>query len=86
MIRDRIVLSVCDKSIHNKKIFYEKKFDYQKRIYICRDNEKTSLQLKNIDEVKYVKSKLLKERHQPKKDKGHWVIGTHGGEPKYDDD
>ena len=85
MIRDRIVLGVRDNSTR-KKLLQEKKLDLQKCIDICRANEKTASQLRNIEEVQYVKSKPHKGRPQPKKDKGHRVQGAYGGKPKYEDD
>nr|XP_022296799.1 uncharacterized protein K02A2.6-like [Crassostrea virginica] len=85
MIRDRIVLGVRDNSTR-KKLLQEKKLDLQKCIDICRANEKTASQLRNIEEVQYVKSKPHKGRPQPKKDKGHRVQGAYEGKPKYEDD
>ena len=72
MIQDRIVLGVRDNSTR-KKLLQGKKLNLQKFIDICRCNEKTASQLRNIEEMQYVKSKPLKGRPQPKKNKGHRV-------------
>lgn len=81
MIRDRIVLGIRDNSTR-KKLLQEKKLDLQRCKDICRANEKTASQLKDIEDVQFVKSMSFKGKYL----KGKWQRNqsTSGSKAKYD--
>lgn len=54
MIRDRIVVGIRDNHTR-KKLLHEKGLDLQRCVDICRANEKSSYQLRAIEEVQFVR-------------------------------
>lgn len=54
MIRDRIVVGIRDNHTR-KKLLQEKGLDQQRCVDICRANEKSSYQLRAIEEVQFVR-------------------------------
>lgn len=83
MIRDQIVLGIRDNSTR-KKLLQEKKLDLQRCIDICRANEKTASQLKDIEDEQFVKSMPFKGKYL--KGKGQRNQSTSGNKVKYDND
>ncbi|XP_048745965.2 uncharacterized protein K02A2.6-like [Ostrea edulis] len=60
IIRDRIVLGIRDNGTR-KKLLQEAKLDLRKCVDICRANEKSTSQLKTMEEVHAVKFKTMRK-------------------------